>query len=127
VWDRLDPQDATEEFLLIKEQAEAGYKVLEASEFAWPVADVVEAMISHRPYRAALSLDEAMQELQDGAGTRYDGAACAAATQLFRERGFTFSEERLEARASRLAPPRLWPARDSSAAGRAPQPEGVAE
>ena len=55
------------------------------------VADVVEAMISHRPYRAALPLDAAMAELQNGAGRRYDAAACEAATVLFREHGFAFS------------------------------------
>jgi len=56
------------------------------------VADVVEAMISHRPYRAALTLDAAMAELGDNAGSRYDVAACEAAVWLFREQGFSFSE-----------------------------------
>jgi PAS domain S-box-containing protein len=56
------------------------------------VADVVEAMISHRPYRAALPLEAAMAEIEDGAGVRYDAAACEAATRLFHEHGFTFSE-----------------------------------
>ena len=56
------------------------------------VADVVEAMISHRPYRAALPLDAALAELEDGAGSRYDAAACAAVTRLFREQAFVFSE-----------------------------------
>ena len=55
------------------------------------VADVIEAMISHRPYRAALPLEEALAEIEDGAGVRYDAAACAAATRLFREQGFSFS------------------------------------
>jgi PAS domain S-box-containing protein/putative nucleotidyltransferase with HDIG domain len=56
------------------------------------VADVVEAMISHRPYRPALPLDAAMAELEEGAGSRYDAAACSAAMALFREQGFTFAE-----------------------------------
>ena len=56
------------------------------------VADVIEAMISHRPYRAALPLEAAMAEIEDGAGVRYDAAACEAVTRLFREQGFTFSE-----------------------------------
>jgi putative nucleotidyltransferase with HDIG domain/PAS domain S-box-containing protein len=34
------------------------------------VADVIEAMISHRPYRPALPLDEAMAEIEAGAGSR---------------------------------------------------------
>jgi PAS domain S-box-containing protein len=56
------------------------------------VADVFEAMISHRPYRAALSIETAMTELDEGAGTRYDEDACEAAIWLFREQGFSFSE-----------------------------------
>ncbi len=56
------------------------------------VADVVEAMTTHRPYRPALPLEEALAEIEGGAGTRYDAAACEVAAQLFREEGFTFSE-----------------------------------
>ncbi len=53
------------------------------------VADVVEAMLSHRPYRAALPLDVVMTELEQGAGVRYDAEACAVCLRLFREQGFT--------------------------------------
>jgi putative nucleotidyltransferase with HDIG domain len=56
------------------------------------VADVVEAMISHRPYRAALPVAAAVAELEDGAGSRYDAPACAAAIRLLGEKGFTFAE-----------------------------------
>ena len=56
------------------------------------VADVIEAMISHRPYRAALSLDEAIAELEDGAGSRYDPEVCRVAIGLFREQRFAFEE-----------------------------------
>ena len=59
---------------------------------AGAVADVVEAMISHRPYRPALPIEVAMAELEDGAGTRYDAAACETAIFLIREQGFTFSK-----------------------------------
>lgn len=38
------------------------------------VADVVEAMTSHRPYRPARSLDEAKAELTAGRGSRYDAS-----------------------------------------------------
>ena len=58
------------------------------------VADVVEAMVSHRPYRAALPLEEAMAEIEAGAGIRYDAGVCEAAIRLFREQGFAFTEER---------------------------------
>lgn len=53
------------------------------------VADVVEAMSSHRPYRAALGLDAALEEIEMHAGTRYDSLAVRHCLRLFRERGFT--------------------------------------
>jgi PAS domain S-box-containing protein/putative nucleotidyltransferase with HDIG domain len=56
------------------------------------VADVVEAMISHRPYRPALPIEAAMTELEKGAGTRYDAETCEIAMELIRERGFTFTK-----------------------------------
>jgi PAS domain S-box-containing protein/putative nucleotidyltransferase with HDIG domain len=56
------------------------------------IADVVEAMISHRPYRPALRIEAAMAEIEDGAGSRYDAAACDAAISLFRDGGFKLSE-----------------------------------
>jgi len=55
------------------------------------VADVVEAMASHRPYRAALGLEAALDEVSAGAGTRYDDDAVAACKRVF-ERGFDFTE-----------------------------------
>jgi PAS domain S-box-containing protein len=54
------------------------------------VADVVEAMMSHRPYRAELGLDAALAEVEAGKGTRYDAAAVDACRVLFREKGFAF-------------------------------------
>jgi PAS domain S-box-containing protein/putative nucleotidyltransferase with HDIG domain len=55
------------------------------------VADVIEAMISHRPYRPARPFKAAVAEIEDGAGGRYEAAACQAAISLVREQGFTFS------------------------------------
>jgi PAS domain S-box-containing protein len=52
------------------------------------VADVVEAMSSHRPYRAALGLDKALAEIEAGAGQKYDAQVVAACLKLFREDGF---------------------------------------
>jgi PAS domain S-box-containing protein/putative nucleotidyltransferase with HDIG domain len=52
------------------------------------VADVVEAMITHRPYRPALPIEQALAEIEGGAGSRYDAEACAACISLFREEGF---------------------------------------
>ena len=55
------------------------------------VADVMEAMSSHRPYRAGLGVDEALAELAAGRGTRYSASAVDACTRLFRERQYQFS------------------------------------
>ena len=52
------------------------------------VADVVEAMISHRPYRPALPLQEAVAEIRGGAGRRYDEAAVAACMSLVEDESF---------------------------------------
>ena len=56
------------------------------------VADVVEAMASHRPYRAALPLEAALAEIEEGAGSRYDSAVSEACQRLFREEGFTLDQ-----------------------------------
>ncbi len=55
------------------------------------VADVVEAMSSHRPYRPALGIELALKEIADGNGTRYYPDVVAACLSLFRDKGFTFS------------------------------------
>lgn len=52
------------------------------------VADVVEAMASHRPYRAGLGIDIALAEIERGAGTLYDLGVAAACVRLFREDGY---------------------------------------
>lgn len=46
------------------------------------VADVVEAMASHRPYRAALGVDAALDEIRQGAGTLYDGEVVSACERV---------------------------------------------
>ena len=52
------------------------------------VADVVEAMSSHRPYRAALGIDAALAEIKKNKGILYDSAAVEACLRLFNEKGF---------------------------------------
>ena len=47
------------------------------------VADVIEAMSSERPYREHSSLADAMTEIVDGSGTRYDADVVAAAVRLY--------------------------------------------
>lgn len=51
------------------------------------VADVVEAMASHRPYRKALGIGAALAEIEAGCGVRYDAAAVQACLRLFRDLG----------------------------------------
>ena len=54
------------------------------------VADVIEAMASHRPYRPAKSFDEALAEIESGAGTRYDPEVVEACKRTCLGGGFTF-------------------------------------
>jgi HD-GYP domain-containing protein (c-di-GMP phosphodiesterase class II) len=52
------------------------------------VADVVEAMASHRPYRAALGIEAALEEIEKNKGILYDDAVVDACLRLFREKGY---------------------------------------
>ncbi len=52
------------------------------------MADVVEAMTSHRPYRAALAIDHALAEIEQGRGTLYDPVVVDACLKLFREKAY---------------------------------------
>lgn len=113
------------EFSLIKQHAEAGYEILKAIDFPWPiaktvlqhherldgsgypgglkdgetllearilaVADVVEAMVSHRPYRAGMGVDAALEEITRYRGTRYDAGVVDACLKLFRERRYVLN------------------------------------
>ena len=49
---------------------------------------VVEAMGSHRPYRPALGIDLALEEIEKNKGTFYDNAVADACLSLFREKGY---------------------------------------
>jgi len=121
------PSRLTEiEYRLIQSHPQAGYDVLKAIDFPWPiaqivyqhherldgsgypqglvaeqiliearilaVADVVEAMASHRPYRPALGLDAALDEIIKYRGTQFEPAVVDACVALFREKRFTFIE-----------------------------------
>ena len=52
------------------------------------VADVVEAMASHRPYRAALGIESALEEIEKNKGVIYDDTVVDACLKLFREKSF---------------------------------------
>ena len=54
------------------------------------VADVVEAMASHRPYRAAIGLEAALAEIAANHGKFYDKRVVDACISLFTEKGFKF-------------------------------------
>ncbi len=55
------------------------------------VADVVEAMGSHRPYRSSLGLDAALDEVAGNRDILYDPAVVDACLRLFREKGYTLA------------------------------------
>jgi len=57
------------------------------------VADVVEAISSHRPYRAAYSIDKALDEIWKHRGTLYDTNVVQTCLELFRENKFSFKPE----------------------------------
>ena len=57
------------------------------------VADVVEAMASHRPYRPAHAIQEALEELQENRGILYDAAAVDACVAVIAAKKFQFCAE----------------------------------
>lgn len=54
------------------------------------VADVVEAMSSHRPYRPALGVDRALREIAQNSGLLYEPGVVTVCMRLFMEKGFVF-------------------------------------
>ncbi len=56
------------------------------------VADVVEAMSSHRPYRPTLGIEVALEEIERGKGSHYDPVVADACLKLFREGRFAFQQ-----------------------------------
>ena len=57
------------------------------------VADIVEAMSSHRPYRPAQGIEKALAEVVQNKGRFYDVEAVDACVKLFQESRFQFTEE----------------------------------
>ncbi len=62
--------------------------ILEARILA--VSDVVEAMASHRPFRAAIGIEQALEEISQLKGSLYDADVVDACLRLFKEKGFKF-------------------------------------
>lgn len=56
------------------------------------VADVVEAISSHRPYRPALGIDTALDEIMNYKGVLYNPEVVDACVKLFREKGFQLNK-----------------------------------
>jgi PAS domain S-box-containing protein len=52
------------------------------------VADVVETMASHRPYRPALGIEAALEEIEKNKGILYDDIIANVCLKLFREKGY---------------------------------------
>jgi HD-GYP domain-containing protein (c-di-GMP phosphodiesterase class II) len=52
------------------------------------VADVVESMASHRPYRPTLGIDAALKEIEKNKGILYDHTVADTCLRLFREKGY---------------------------------------
>ncbi len=57
------------------------------------VADVVEAMASHRPYRPSRGIDEALKEISRNRGELYDPDVVDSCMRLFTKGGFQFEKE----------------------------------
>ncbi|MEN6311848.1 MAG: HD domain-containing phosphohydrolase [Acidobacteriota bacterium] len=70
------------------------------------VADVVEAMASHRPYRPALGIDAALKELTRNSGVLYDPEVVEACLRTFRKNKFAFRVDTVEPGRS------LWPLKE---------------
>jgi len=56
------------------------------------VADVVEAMASHRPYRPSLGTNKALEEITKNKGTLYDSEVVDACLKLFTEKGLRLND-----------------------------------
>lgn len=56
------------------------------------VADVLESMAAHRPYRPALGLDAALAEIERGRGIQFDPEVVDAIVRLLREKGYTLPQ-----------------------------------
>jgi HD-GYP domain-containing protein (c-di-GMP phosphodiesterase class II) len=52
------------------------------------VADVVEAMASHRPYRPSLGIEAALEEIEKNRGVLYDNDVADACLRLFRKKNY---------------------------------------
>ncbi len=59
------------------------------------IADVVEAITANRPYRPARAIEEALNEIENNVGEKYDAEVCDICIDLFRNQNFVFKEIKL--------------------------------
>jgi HD-GYP domain-containing protein (c-di-GMP phosphodiesterase class II) len=71
-------------------QGLSGKEIMQESRIL-AVADVVEAMSSHRPYRPALGMELALGEIREHAGVKYDAEVAAACLRVVEEQDFAFA------------------------------------
>lgn len=71
-------------------QGLTGHDILQEAKIL-AVSDVVEAMASFRPYRPALGIELALEEIELNRGTLYGAEATDTCLKLFREKGFNFA------------------------------------
>jgi putative nucleotidyltransferase with HDIG domain len=64
------------------------------------VADVVDAISSHRPYRAAFDIDKALEEIENNKGTLYDTDVVDACLKLLKEKDFRLKNSEVQAAVS---------------------------
>jgi len=57
------------------------------------VADVVEAMSSHRPYRPALGIDSGLEQISENSGVLYDPEVADACIKVVREKRYEFEKQ----------------------------------
>jgi len=69
------------------------------------IADTVDAMTAHRPYRPALGLDAALAEIERGAGRIYDAGAAAACHSVCSNRSLSLDEVLAAQRRAPAPPP----------------------
>ena len=62
------------------------------------VADVVESMASHRPYRPSLGIVKALNEIQQNKGILYDETVVDVCMRLFKEQGYRIETKALPVR-----------------------------
>ena len=68
------------------------------------VADVVEAMASHRPYRPALGIEAALAEIEKERGRTFDAAVVDICLDLFLRKGYEFHYEGQKSEGLMLSP-----------------------